>query len=54
MCKNICDDILEKVPLSYHIDMYGKNSSMNVATSLAIATYKVSEDLLSKMENGKV
>lgn len=44
----VSDEILEKVPLSYHIDMYGNNSSMNVATSLAIATYKVSEDLLSK------
>ena len=44
----VSDDILEKVPLSSHIEMYGNNSSMNVATSLAIATYKVSEDLLSK------
>ena len=30
---------------SIHIDMYGNNSSMNVSTSLAIATYKISEDL---------
>lgn len=44
----VSDEILEQVPLSCHIEMYGNNSSMNVATSLAIATYKVSEDLLSK------
>lgn len=44
--KGISNEILEKVPLSYHIDMYGNNSSMNVSTSLAIAAYKVSEDLL--------
>lgn len=37
---------LQEVPLSCHIEMYGNNSSMNVTTSLAIATYKVSEDLL--------
>ncbi len=27
-----------------HIDMYGNNSSMNVATSLAICLYKICED----------
>lgn len=37
---------LQEVPLSCHIEMYGNNSSMNVSTSLAITTYKVSEDLL--------
>ena len=42
----VSSEILEKVPLSCHIEMYGNNSSMNVATSLAIASYKVSEDLL--------
>lgn len=42
----ICEKILQEVPLSCHIEMYGNNSSMNVATSLAIATYKVVEDLL--------
>lgn len=44
----VSDEILQKVPLSCHIEMYGNNSSMNVSTSLAIATYKVSEDLLAK------
>lgn len=28
-----------------HIDMYGNNSSMNVSNALAIASYKVNEDL---------
>ncbi len=42
----VSDKILSKVPLSCHIEMYGNNSSMNVATSLAIAAYKVSEDFI--------
>lgn len=42
----VCDGILQKVERSCHIEMYGNNSSMNVSSSLAIATYKVSEDLL--------
>lgn len=42
----VCDEILQKVERSCHIEMYGNNSSMNVSSSLAIATYKVSEDLL--------
>lgn len=42
----IRDEILKQVPFSCHIEMYGNNSSMNVATSLAIAAYKVSEDLI--------
>lgn len=44
----VSDEILQQVPLSCHIEMYGNNSSMNVSTSLAIATYKASEDLLNK------
>lgn len=42
----VSENFLEQVPLTCHIEMYGKNSSMNVSTSLAIAVYKVSEDLL--------
>ena len=42
----VSEDFLKDVSLSCHIEMYGNNSSMNVSTSLAIATYKVSEDLL--------
>ena len=30
--------------------MYAKNSSMNVSTSLAIATYKISEDFIVKKQ----
>lgn len=44
--RGIDERILQEVPLSCHIEMYGNNSSMNVSTSLAIASYKVSEDLL--------
>ena len=44
----ISEHTLERVPLSAHIEMYGNNSSMNVSTALAIATYQASEDLLSK------
>ncbi len=39
----ISDEMLSKVPLSVHIDLYGNNSSLNVATALAIAVYHVSE-----------
>lgn len=46
----VSEDFLKDVPLSCHIEMYGNNSSMNVSTSLAIATYKVSEDLF-KLKN---
>lgn len=42
----VSEKILQEVRLSCHIEMYGNNSSMNVSTSLAIAAYKVSEDLL--------
>ncbi len=44
--RGIDERILQEVPLSCHIEMYGNNSSMNVSTSLAIVAYKVSEDLL--------
>lgn len=44
----VSESFLENVPLSCHIEMYGNNSSMNVSTSLAIAVYKASEDLLHK------
>ena len=35
--------MLSKVPLSAHIDMFGNNSSLNVATALAIGAYHVCE-----------
>ena len=52
--KGIEEKTLNLVKDSVHIDMYGKNSSMNVITALSIATYKISEDFLSKKwENWK-
>ena len=47
----VSDEMLEKVPNSCHIEMYGNNSSMNVSTALAIALYKVSEDMLELKKN---
>lgn len=41
----VSDEMLSKVPLSAHIDLYGVNSSLNVATALAIAAYHVSESI---------
>lgn len=41
----ISDTTLLNVPKSVHIEMYGKNSSMNVITALSICTYKITEDL---------
>lgn len=35
---------LLQVDHSTHIDMFGNNSSMNVATALSIAVYKITED----------
>lgn len=36
----VSDNFLKNFP-SYHIDMYGENSSMNVSSALAIALYQV-------------
>lgn len=41
------EETLLKIKNTIHIDMYGTNSSMNVASVLAIATYKISEDYYS-------
>ena len=46
----ISDEMLNKVPTSCHIEMYGNNSSMNVSTALAIALYKSSEDFSHKIK----
>ena len=40
----VSDYMLENVKGTVHIDMYGNNSSMNVATALSIAEYKICED----------
>lgn len=39
---------LDNSACAVHIEMFGNNSSMNVATALAIATYKATEDYLKK------
>lgn len=45
--RGISEKLLSKTDKSVHIDMYGKTSSMNVASALAIACYKITEDMLS-------
>ncbi len=42
----VSENVLCQIDGAVHIDMYGKNSSMNVATALAIAGYKMTEDYL--------
>ncbi len=46
----IKSETLNLVDDSCHIDMYGNNSSMNVSSALAIAIYKITEDLLKNNE----
>jgi len=41
----VSQEMLKLVETSAHIEMYGNNSSLNVSTALAIATYHVSESL---------
>lgn len=41
----ISQEMLKLVETSAHIEMYGNNSSLNVSTALAIATYHISENL---------
>ncbi|WP_026916248.1 TrmH family RNA methyltransferase [Christiangramia portivictoriae] len=43
----ISEDILKNCDLAYHIEMFGKNSSMNVAQSLGIALYEITKVLCS-------
>ena len=40
----VSEKALELSKLHTHIDMFGNNSSMNVANALAIALYKISQD----------
>ncbi len=39
----LSDDILNKLDSVVHIDLFGKNSSINVVNALAIALYKITE-----------
>ncbi|WP_282086065.1 TrmH family RNA methyltransferase [Aquimarina algiphila] len=41
----VSDQILTKVKQSIHINMYGNNSSMNVATATGIALYEITQKL---------
>lgn len=43
----ISEEILKTCDLAYHIEMFGKNSSMNVAQSLGIALYEITKVLCS-------
>ena len=43
----ISDEILKNCDTAYHIEMFGKNSSMNVAQSLGIALYEITKVLCS-------
>jgi len=46
----ISDYLLEKINLKVHIDMYGRNSSMNVSQAAGIAFYEISKTLPSLPE----
>jgi len=43
----ISEEILKNCDTAYHIEMFGKNSSMNVAQSLGIALYEITKVLRS-------
>ncbi|MFD2561919.1 TrmH family RNA methyltransferase [Aquimarina rubra] len=47
----ISEDVLNRVTKSVHINMYGTNSSMNVATATGVALYEITKQL---MVNGNV
>ena len=44
--KGIDQDLLSRADVTLHIPMVGKNSSMNVATAAAIATFELSRERL--------
>jgi len=46
----ISDVLLQKISLKVHINMYGKNSSMNVSQAAGIAFYEISKTLPSLPE----
>ncbi|MCG9972309.1 TrmH family RNA methyltransferase [Christiangramia crocea] len=41
----VSSEVLEMCDLSYHIEMFGENSSMNVAQSVGIAFYEITKSL---------
>lgn len=46
----ITSDLLQKIDLKVHINMYGRNSSMNVSQAAGIAFYEISKTLPSLTE----
>ena len=44
--KGVDQDLLSRADVTLHIPMVGKNSSMNVATAAAIATFELSRERL--------
>lgn len=46
----ISDDLLKNIDLKVHINMYGRNSSMNVSQAAGIAFYEISKTLPSLPE----
>lgn len=43
--EGISEALLSEIPLCYHIDMYGANSSMNVIQATSIALYQLQSGL---------
>ena len=43
----ISEEVLTKMTKSIHINMYGTNSSMNVATATGIALYEITKQLMT-------
>ncbi len=43
--EGISEELLTEIPYCYHIDMYGKNSSMNVIQATSIALYHIQHAL---------
>lgn len=46
----ISEELLKKIELKVHINMYGRNSSMNVSQAAGIAFYEISKTLPSLPE----
>lgn len=42
----VSSNVLQQVKKSIHIDMFGTNSSMNVATAAAIALYEITKQMV--------
>lgn len=47
----ICESVLTLTRLHFHIDMYGQNSSMNVAVAASIAMYHIRKQQLQNSDS---